>query len=325
MQMGREASHQQTVVAPDEGAFLQQHFDLAADEAITILQQGENLTYLARRHRDTVVIRRYRAQRFTTSQIEGEIAWLKALRPHLPVPAVIPTVDGQQVLQRHQDGNVSHYVAFEWLDGKHPDGDRAEPYVRLGRLMRQMHDAAELVMASAEVDWAGWNRPRYQPEALVRQALANLLGSPFITGEDADRCRRIAERLSALVTDLDTSRPCFVHADLHLGNVLDTGQQWVCLDFDECGFGPRAFDLGVVRLHLRPTDRLSWWPMFIAGYGDGVDSAPVRVGTALRIWYMAGKIPERQDILALRQEPAARIRRYCRYISAELDGIDDAD
>jgi hypothetical protein len=42
------------------------------------------------------------------------------------------------------------------------------------------------------------------------------------------------------------------------------------------------------------------------------------LGTALRIFYMAGKIPKRLDFEALRHNPEARIRRYLGWVESEI-------
>jgi Ser/Thr protein kinase RdoA (MazF antagonist) len=304
----------------DEAGFLRQAYGLTAEGPLQALHRGENLTYLARRDHERLVIRRYRAHRFTPPQIAGEIAWMDALQKAIPVPAIVPTIDHQRLLEWREAGTRCHYVAFRWIDGGSPSGDQPGHHAGLGRLTRQLHDAAADVMATSAPDWSGWCRPHYDPGPVVQQGLANLLASPFIAGEDARLCQSTAERLLERVDCLQRAPSRFVHADLHLGNVLASGTAWHCLDFDECGFGPQAFDLGVARLHLRATNRLAWWPAFAEGYGGIADMAAVKVATALRIWYMAGKIPQRQDLETLRREPAARIRRYCGYVALELNG-----
>jgi hypothetical protein len=59
------------------------------------------------------------------------------------------------------------------------------------------------------------------------------------------------------------------------------------------------------------------WTAFTQGFGDVVEEN-ARVGCALRIFHMAGKIPLRLDIEALAQEPKGRIERYLAMMEKEL-------
>ena len=51
-------------------------------------------------------------------------------------------------------------------------------------------------------------------------------------------------------------RKQFVHGDMHFGNILVDKEDWYLLDFDECGFGYKEFDIGVPRLHLIASGQL---------------------------------------------------------------------
>ena len=42
-----------------------------------------------------------------------------------------------------------------------------------------------------------------------------------------------------------------IHADAHLDNVLFDGQQARLIDFDDCGFGYRIYDVAVALWELR--------------------------------------------------------------------------
>ncbi|MED3123479.1 hypothetical protein P4365_08895 [Bacillus wiedmannii] len=56
------------------------------------------------------------------------------------------------------------------------------------------------------------------------------------------------------------------------------------------------------------------------GYGENISESAIRLGTASRIFYMAGKIPLRLDIEPIRKKPDAFIRRYIQYVEEELCG-----
>ena len=168
-------------------------------------------------------------------------------------------------------------------------------------------------------EWIGWQRPIYDQETVVERSLEFLLSADFLTPEDKARCERIAAELSERFQP--HIKKTFVHADLHFGNVLEHNDTWFCLDFDECGFGPHTFDLGVVKFHLMAENDLEFLPDFLSGYGAPVSEQDLSLGTALRIFYTAGKIPSRLDIPELAKQPQEIIQRYLGYLEAELEEI----
>lgn len=58
-----------------------------------------------------------------------------------------------------------------------------------------------------------------------------------------------------------------IHADLHLGNALFHGGTVKLIDFDDCGTGPRLYDLAVAVWELRDRpDYPAFRDALIAGY-----------------------------------------------------------
>ena len=71
-----------------------------------------------------------------------------------------------------------------------------------------------------------------------------------------NKCLRIAERIQELTNSIQLGEKQFVHGDMHFGNILVDKEDWYLLDFDECGFGYKEFDIGVPRLHLIASGQL---------------------------------------------------------------------
>ena len=106
---------------------------------------------------------------------------------------------------------------------------------------------------------------------------------------------------------------------MHFGNIIAANDEWFILDFDECGFGPRILDVGAVRFHATFEKHLDErWQAFLSGYGRMSDEH-VLLGSALRAFYAAGKIPKRLDIADLAKNPAGVVRRYLELVAAELE------
>lgn len=210
------------------------------------------------------------------------------------------------------------YATFEFVDGSIIENPTSSNFYNLGRLMKQVHTSTDSVLNQVTSEWQGWNRPRYDLSYTVEIPLQNLLEFNVLTEDDKARCANIAQELRKRFYVLGLSEQ-FIHADLHFGNILVTPDKWYCLDFDECGFGHRAIDIGVVRLHLKNKDKSEeHWTDFTNGYGVEFSREEISLGTAIRIFYMAGKIPKRQDIEDLRNRPDERIRRYLGWVESEI-------
>ncbi len=283
------------------------------DATSSLIHSGENVTFLIEAQEVKCAVRKYRQR--DLSPIHAELAWMVALSEEVAIPKVLPTRDDNLFAQ--VDGKV--YAAFEYLEGHFIEENTADNLFRLGRLFSRLHIASEEVARRMSQDWIGWQRPTYDFEKVVKRSLAHLLTANFLTLEDKARCERVAAQLSERWQPLLMAEKTFIHADLHFGNVLNQRGQWFCLDFDECGFGSRLFDLGVVKFHLMAEDGLEYLPDFLRGYGAPISDEDLSLGTAARIFYTAGKIPGRLDIPELAKNPRGVIQRYLGYFESELD------
>ncbi len=277
------------------------------------IHKGENATFLVAAKEVRCALRKYRQR--DLSPIRAELAWMSELSQEVSVPFVLPTRHNDLFAQI--DGEV--YAAFEYLEGHFVEENTTANLFRLGRLFSTLHAASEEVAERMPNDWIGWQRPTFDDQEVVEKPLEHLLSAAFLTSEDKKRCERVAEELGKRFRPL--LEGTFVHADLHFGNVLEQDGAWFCLDFDECGFGSRLFDLGVVKFHLMAEDDLHVLPHFISGYGAPLSDGALSLGTAARIFYTAGKIPLRLDIPDLARNPRGAVQRYLGYLEAELKGI----
>ena len=301
-----------SLTSPNKAKFLCRAYGWPEETEFKELSSGENLHLLARTPGKRFVVRRYRAGVRSEEEVEAELAWMVALKDVLNVPEIVPNVQGELLTV----GETYIYAVFEFVEG-----DWLEPtpdsYRHLGHILRTLHDEAPRVAQSQPSTWPGWTRPVYDAERVISRSLESLLAAPFLTSVDKAAFERLAERLSGLWSRLPTEHS-FIHADVHLGNVLKHGDHYTLLDFDECGFGPRAFDVGAARLHPVAVGYLNEvWPAFLEGYG-ALDDDETRLGTALRFFYMMGKIPQRLDHPDL-QNPGERLRRYLGYAEGELE------
>ncbi|WP_206921891.1 phosphotransferase enzyme family protein [Alicyclobacillus suci] len=288
------------------------------DTTVQPLQYGENNTYVVNTPGGKYVTRRYRQGRYSVHEIRAELEWMERLGKYIAIPRVIRNRYRDSVSRLVMPNEEFFYATFEFIEGDIIEHPISLDYYNLGRLMRNIHSSADLLVSEFTTEWQAWNRPVYDLQCTVEMPLRNLLKFSVLTEADRNRCVNIAKELRS---SFDFLRPIqqFIHADIHFGNILVAPDKWYCLDFDECGFGHRAMDIGVIRLHLKNNEESQdYWGHFLDGYGGGFSREEISLGTALRIFYMAGKIPLRQDIEHLRQRPDERIRKYLRWIESEI-------
>jgi len=289
---------------------------------LSVLNEGENTTFLARLEQAPFILRRYRKDRYDLRQIQAEIEWLHALDGLLSVPKAIKNIDGRSVTAIPDSNQAQYYVLFDFIDGAAVDSPSDRDYHNLGEALAILHEGSDSIRHRVTPDWIGFERPVYDRAFLVEEPLKHLWEAPFLNVQDKRQCERLARELSDLYNRHSMDEKLFVHGDAHMGNVLRTGDNLNLLDFDECGFGHRALDIGVPRLHMISSGTVDmFWDSLLNGYAGKLTEGEIRTGTVLRIFYMAGKIPRRLDIGHLRHNPEERIRKYIGYIDKELSGM----
>ncbi|MEE6184121.1 aminoglycoside phosphotransferase family protein [Bacillus pretiosus] len=289
---------------------------------VSLLHGGENQTYILESDKNKFVVRQYREGRYTAEQIEAEIHWLIAIQKQMLVPEVVVNKCGDLITPIMKDeGNIQYFVVFRFINGSEILEPRDRDYEKLGLLMRKFHEKTNEVLKRVPQTWRGYERPIYSEQKIIHEPLQRLLNASFLSHADKHKCIRIAERIQELANSTQLGEKQFVHGDMHFGNILVDKEDWYLLDFDECGFGYKEFDIGVPRLHLIASGQLEdVWENFMMGYGESISEPAIRLGTASRIFYMAGKIPLRLDIEPIRKDPGAFIRRYVQYAEEELCG-----
>lgn len=306
--------------APPDLEPLAQAYGWGSVLEVTTLHTGENKTYAVTTPDGAYVVRRYRSGGYTPAQVTAELEWLAALAGAVPVVPALRTRDGKLCAVR-EEGPTEIYAAFAYVAGDEPDPPTPRDFEVLGQLLRRLHDASAhiLILATHAPPWPGYERPRYDVSTTVTGPLEHLLNTPFLDASYRWRCIGLAERLRERYGACDPKTNSFVHADLHFGNVLVSGDAWTLLDFDECGFGFHAFDLGTVRFHARARGQVEGWHAFLGGYGEPLPATTeIQLGTALKMFYTAGKLPLRLDIPELRGRVGSLIEQYLSMTEREL-------
>ncbi|QCO56029.1 homoserine kinase [Pseudorhodobacter turbinis] len=188
----------------------------------------------------------------TAAAIRSELWFCGALADKdLPVPRVLTAKDGAQLVTLSNGRMAS---AVEWLAGSplgyaavplagSPD-DQAKQHYSLGRLLAQIHDAAETLTLPAN-----FARPAWDLDGLTGETpfWGRFWEHPALHDDERDEMQKTRDFLRAALQDHAANTPLMpVHADVLRENILVDGTAMSIIDFDDSGLGFPLYDLGTV-------------------------------------------------------------------------------
>lgn len=212
---------------------------------VTHLGTSENVTLRVVSGQAASIVRIYRIGHRTHTAIEAELAWMDALRHDagISTPEIIPALDGGRIRTVQTSAGPTYSVAFRQLSGREPDESKlTEWFYQLGVLCARMHNHA-----------AGWppplplDRPRLGWETLVGAAA---IWGPWSRAPGLDPgatplLERVSQQIRSRLDSYGTSAQVYglIHGDLRLQNLLVDGGAVHVIDFDDCSFCWRLYDL----------------------------------------------------------------------------------
>ena len=273
-----------------------------------LVAQRENRVFRVETPAGPRALRLHRPGLRTDAQLRSELDWMAALAAGgIAVPAPCPTPDGALCVT--SGGVIADMVS--WIEGRPmgvdgalaPLDDAPAAYRALGREMARLHDISD-----AWTPPAGFTRPAWDADGLVGPdpLWGRFWENPLLTPAQADllvRARAAAfDRLAARAGRMDEG---LIHADLVPENVILTATGPALIDFDDGGWGARAFDLATAANRaLRAENPRALIDALLAGYIDtrALDLADLALFQALRAFTYVGWIVPRLG------EPGARGR-----------------
>jgi Ser/Thr protein kinase RdoA (MazF antagonist) len=191
-------------------------FDIKLEEPFESGQYNKN-----------IIAKFYRPQRWSKAAILEEHEFLTSLKTE-GIPAVAPLIQQNNSTLTEVDGI---YVAFfPKVLGRMPQEFLGDDLKKVGRLMAQVHNmgARKKAPHRPTLDtsyYGGWD------------TLDNL--QDWITPELRKRYTIAAEDILYAIDDnFDPSEFIRIHGDCHKGNLLNNGQQFFLVDFDDFVNGP---------------------------------------------------------------------------------------
>ena len=181
--------------------------------------------------------------------IRSELWWMKCLADAgVSVPRPVQTPDGRLVAEA--GGRAASVVS--WIDGAQI-GDGTTPleadevavtarYRALGRLVAEMHDATDALTPPPDFERLHWDRHAYVSDDPL---WGRYWENPALEPEERDlllAARREADDALAR-HEAEGADFGLIHADVLRENVLAHDGHLSLIDFDDAGFGFRAYDL----------------------------------------------------------------------------------
>ncbi|MEX5730046.1 Ser/Thr protein kinase RdoA (MazF antagonist) [Rhodovulum iodosum] len=187
----------------------------------------------------------------TEDAIRSELWWLEALaEAGLAVPRPERAADGA-LLARNADGRIASLIG--WVEGR-PVGAGGVPlegtpesqmrlYASVGHAVAAMHVAADRLRLPAD-----FHRPHWDIEGLLGTTpfWGRFWEHPAASGAEAALLAEARDFARARLSDYAAggADQGLIHADLLRENILFDGHHARLIDFDDCGFGFRLYDLG---------------------------------------------------------------------------------
>ena len=278
-----------------------------ADGRLTFVAHGENTTYRHDGADGSHLVRVHRPQRHghgvdSTAAISSELAWLQAIRAdtELAVPEPVAARDGASTVTVAAAGEERACSVLRWMDGRiHESSPRPVHLKRLGEAMARLHDQADAWTPPPGFVRIRWDHETFFGTAMVYGETPAAECWERLPGELRTRFEAVAARMVDILPSAGSTG--LIHADLHLGNALFDRGAVKLIDFDDCGIGPRLYELAVALWEMRD---LPGYPVFrdalLAGYRTRrhVDDRQLDDFIAVRqvafdLWYtgMAGVNP----------------------------------
>lgn len=222
-------------------------------DPLSLIVERENAVYEAVFPFGRAALRLHRPGYQTEAAIRSELWWCAALaETGAAVPSAIPAQDGE-LLHRLSSGRFASVI--EWVEGPAMGragvplaGDRSAQIATMAALGATLADFHAQTDALTLPDW--FERPSWGIEDLVGETpfWGRFWEHPVLDVEGRATLQAARGLLRERLSDHAAAGGDYglIHADVLRENVVVSSQGMRLIDFDDSGFGFRAYDLGTV-------------------------------------------------------------------------------
>lgn len=218
------------------------------------------------------VLKVYMHGRHARPQVEAEVRFLNDLLEHgIAVAAPIANADGAYVNDIVAPEGTRYAVLFDAVTGDELQEENLAHSRRFGQCAARLYNCADGLDGP-------YDRWQLDERYLIEEPLAYI--RPYLRHRPADLrylCGLGEDLIAELYRRLSKTSPEYglCHGDLHAGNArFDRDGRLILFDFDSCGYGWRAIDIGVYHVSYDWLDlsdetrrkKARFWEAFVEGY-----------------------------------------------------------
>lgn len=279
-------------------------YQIPTPGACLLLKRGLNDTYLVKAEDRRYILRVYRYSWRSKTEIDFELDLLRFLHEcQAPIGYPIATISGDLTKAIAFPEGTRYTALFSYAPGKAVDKKlNREQSRRLGAAVATIHQATSNFKSN-------FSRPQLDNEYLLDRPI-NAIAALFPHRNDAieylhEQIEQIKTNLLALSLTKQLPFYGICIGDIHSGNThFDTLNQPTLFDFDQCGYGWRAFDIGkFINTSITWQLESEIVDAFLTGYQDirvlsDIEVAAIPIFTKVaHIWVMGIRASVVGDVL----------------------------
>jgi Ser/Thr protein kinase RdoA (MazF antagonist) len=204
----------------------------------------------------------------SVAAIRSELDWLRAIRrdTDLAVPEPVSAEGGASTVTATAAGRSRVCSVLRWMDGRIFETSARPIHLRrLGEAMARLHDQADAWQPPPGFVRIRWDHETFFGNVMVYGDRPAAQCWDLLPEQVRARFMTVGDRMADVIPGAaDTG---LIHADLHLGNALFHQGAVKLIDFDDCGTGPRLYDLAVALWELRDeADYPAFRDALLSGY-----------------------------------------------------------
>lgn len=221
-----------------------QHYPMGIRIDCRLYKRGLNDTYLVETEQDKYILRVYRRGWRTKQEIDFELELLAFLHEqNMPIAYPISRKDGNFTLELAAPEGNRYATVFSYAPGRAVNEKlNTRQSRRLGEVLATLHEKMDDFQSN-------FSRPALSDEYLLdysMEAIESLFGYRH---SDINYLQKQVEKAKARLAELQlpSEAPSYgiCVGDVHSGNAHFTElDEPTLFDFDQCGYGWRAFDIG---------------------------------------------------------------------------------
>jgi len=184
----------------------------------------------------------------STQAISSELLWMEALtKQNFPCPKPVRTLN-QDLLVETKGLRTASLI--EWVEAtelkekviRSNEKELISIFKKLGKITAELHNTTD------EINTKTYVRQKWDEEEFFSDAPAwgKYWENPALSNQESTLIYDVKTKLKKTLGSIHNGDKGLIHADLLQENILiDTQDIWV-IDFDDCGFGFREYDLATI-------------------------------------------------------------------------------